>query len=220
MKNKRSEIKWRVIGILGKAVIDFLFTTISIKYKGLDNIKQIISSKKFILAFWHSRILAVSYIFQRFGSAILVSPSDDGEIIARILQRQGHETIRGSTTRGGLRAMSKLIKILKKSVCPAGIVPDGPQGPQFKVQSGVIILAKKTGYPIIPISYSAKKMKVFSSWDQFILPMPFTDCLVIYGKPVYVSEDADKIGEEECRKILENELNRITVEAENHYTSI
>ena len=114
----------------------------------------------------------ISYIFSGWDGAILVSRSNDGEIIARILQRQGHETIRGSTAKGGLRALATLIKRLKARPRPGVIIPDGPQGPRFKVQPGVIILAKKTGYPIIPVTYSARWMKVFKSWDRFILPCP------------------------------------------------
>jgi lysophospholipid acyltransferase (LPLAT)-like uncharacterized protein len=79
------------------------------------------------------------------------------------------------------------------------------------------MLAKKTGYPIIPVSYSAKKIKVFSSWDRFILPYPFTRCRLVYGKLISVPPDADPIGLENCRKSLENELNRITKSADRHF---
>ena len=177
-------------------------------------------SKKIIAACWHSRILLVSYLYKGWNAAILVSRSKDGEIIARILEKQGHEAIRGSSTRGGLRALSRLIKGLKENKRPAVIIPDGPQGPRFIVQPGVIALAKKTGSPILPISYSAKKIKVFNSWDRFILPFPFTTCRIVYGNPVYVPQKADRETEAKCRIQLEAELNRITTGADNCFGHI
>lgn len=83
-------------------------------------------------------------------------------------------------------------------------------GPRFKAQPGVILLARKTGYPIVPVTYSARKIKIFSSWDRFLLPFPFTRCRVIEGQPVRVPMTADRAQQEICRQILEAELCRIT----------
>lgn len=217
-QNRRfKEINWRLVGILGKLLVDFIFRTGVIEIKGQKPLENLMNSRKYIMAIWHSRIMLFSYFFKGMNGSALVSRSDDGEIIARILQAQGHETVRGSTSKGGLRAMSKLIKDLKNKRRPGAIIPDGPRGPRFQVQPGVIMLAKKTGYPIIPASYSAKKIKVFSSWDRFVLPYPFTRCRMVFGKPIPVSPDADPVGLENCRKALENELNRITKSADRHF---
>lgn len=219
-KEQLNEIKWKLVGILGKGLIDFIFYTSKIETTGFDAFKEIVLSKKFIGAVWHSRILICSYLYKEQNAAVLVSQSEDGEIIARILQRQGYETIRGSTTKGGIRSLAKMIKALKEKTRPASIIPDGPQGPRFKVQPGIITLAKKTGYPIMPITYSAKKAKIFASWDRFILPYPFTTCRLIYGNPLYVPTDADKDTEEMCRIQLEHELCRITDEADRYFISM
>jgi hypothetical protein len=217
-QNRRfKEINWRLVGILGKLLVDFIFRTGVIEIKGQKPLENLMKSRKYIIAIWHSRIMLFSYFFKGMNGSALVSRSDDGEIIARILQAQGHETVRGSTSKGGLRAMSKLIKDLKNKRRPGAIIPDGPRGPRFQVQPGVIMLAKKTGYPIIPATYSAKKIKVFSSWDRFVLPYPFTRCRMVFGKPIPVSPDADPVGLENCRKALENELNRITKSADRHF---
>jgi lysophospholipid acyltransferase (LPLAT)-like uncharacterized protein len=215
--DKLAEIKWELVGILGKSFIDFLFRTAKIESAGFEKVRSVIGSKRFIFAFWHSRILLISYLYQGWNGAILVSQSDDGEIIARILQKQGHETIRGSTTRGGLRAIASLIRRLEEKIRPGCVVPDGPQGPRFKVQPGIITLAKKTGYPIVPVSYSAEKAKVFASWDRFILPYPFSKCRITYGEPLYVPANADKSSEETCRLRLEKELCKITEDADRHF---
>lgn len=97
------------------------------------------------------------------------------------------------------------------------VVPDGPRGPRFRVQPGVVILAKKTGYPILPVTYSARRMKVFSSWDRFILPLPFTACRLVYGDPLRVPADADGDVLQERLMRLEQELRRITVTADRRY---
>ena len=216
-KNKISDIKWNLVSILGKLLIDFLFNTIKIERQGFERVKPIISSGKVIFAVWHSRMLLVSYLCKGLNGTAMVSSSKDGEIAARIIQRQGHEAVRGSTKKGGFHALSRLIKKVKEKNKPGLIVPDGPQGPRCKVQPGIIILAQKTGYPIVPISYSAKKIKVFASWDRFILPFPFTKCTAVYGDPVYVPQNADENERKKRLILLENELNRITSDADRYY---
>ena len=110
-----------------------------------------------------------------------------------------------------------MIKRMKQNNRPAGIIPDGPQGPRFKIQSGVITLAKKTGYPIIPMSYSANRIKIFNSWDRFMLPFPFSTCRIIYGRPIFISKDADQVEEEKYLTDLEEELNRLTRRADQYF---
>jgi hypothetical protein len=215
--NERSGLKWWLIGWLGKGLIDLLCSTMRFRVVDLDKAQAAIDSKRFILAFWHSRILAISYLYQGWGGAILVSGSEDGEIMAQILQRQGHEPIRGSTSRHGVRAMSKLIKMLNEEIRPGVVVPDGPRGPRFKVQPGVITLAQKTGSPIVPISYSAKWIKIFASWDRFILPYPFTEAHIICGRPISVPSKLGAKGKEVYRIELEEELNQITRKVDRYY---
>lgn len=214
---KRDGFKWRLVGWLGKGLTDLICGTMRIRVVDFDKARTEIESRRFIFVFWHSRILMVSYLFKGWGAAILVSKSKDGEIIARILKRQGHEPIRGSTSRHGVRALARLIKILKEEIRPGVVVPDGPRGPRFKVQPGVITLAQKTGYPIVPFSYSASRIKIFASWDRFMLPYPFTEGSVIYGTPISVPWKIDTDGQEVYRMRVEEELNRITKTVDDYY---
>lgn len=217
-KNKTlEELKWKLIGFFGKLFIDALFLTTRIEFAGIENVQHVIDGRKAIVAFWHSRILLLSYLYQGENAIVLVSRSEDGEIIARIIERQGHEPVRGSTSKGGLRALAKLIRTMKNQIRPAVIIPDGPQGPRFKVQPGIITLAKKTGYPILPVTYSARKMKIFGSWDRFVLPRPFTRCRVVYGNPVFVPEQSGRSEEERCRVQLEETLCHITADADRYF---
>jgi lysophospholipid acyltransferase (LPLAT)-like uncharacterized protein len=218
--NKNScfqEVKWNLMGLLGASIIDGLFCGTPIETVGIEKVRPILESKRFILAFWHSRLLLVNYLFKGWKGVALVSRSEDGEIIARIVHQQGHDTVRGSTKKGGLRALAQQIKLLNETDRPAVVIPDGPQGPRFKVQPGVVILAQKTGCPILPITYSARKMKVFNSWDRFILPRPFTKCRAIYGNPVHVPATLDRQAFENYRYALEEELCRITTDADRHF---
>ena len=217
LKEKIKELKWKLVGVFGKLFIDFIFFTTKNKATGYEKVKSIISSNNYIAACWHSRILIVSYYFRKVKAVVLVSSSKDGEIIARVLQRQGYKTIRGSTSKGGLRAMVQQIKLMKKDKIPGAIIPDGPRGPRFKAQPGIITLAKKTGYPIIPITYSAKKIKVFSSWDRFIIPFPFTKCRLEYGEPVYVPENISKDEADLYGRLLEKELCKITSKVDLYF---
>ncbi|RLC11944.1 MAG: hypothetical protein DRH43_02985 [Deltaproteobacteria bacterium] len=214
---KLNKLKWWIIGWLGKGLVDLIFGTTRIRTVDFEKVRKQVETRKVILAFWHSRLLMVSYLAKGWGGAALVSGSKDGEIIAQVLERQGHETIRGSTTRHGAEALVRLVKILKADIRPAAVVPDGPRGPRFKVQPGIVTLAQKTGYPIVPISYSARKIKVFSSWDRFILPYPFTEACVIYGRLISVPCRLSKEKQESYRLILEEELNRITKTADRYY---
>lgn len=217
IKKVIEELKFKLIGIVGKVVIDLLFWTIKIEIIGFEKVKDIIDSRDVILAFWHSRILLISYMYKKQGAVIMVSPSKDGEIIARIIQKQGHQTIRGSTSKKGKNALIQLIKIIKYEKKPGVVIPDGPLGPRFKAQPGVVRLAKMTGYALVPVTYSAKRMKVFSSWDRFILPYPFTTCRVVYDDPIFIPKEADKEREKTLLIAFEESLNTITKEADAHF---
>jgi lysophospholipid acyltransferase (LPLAT)-like uncharacterized protein len=217
LKNSNSEIRWRLVGLLGKWAVDLLCFGLRIQVVGYEKVRSIMESRRFILGFWHSRIIVASYMHKGWNSVVMTSRSGDGEIIARVIQRQGHEVVRGSTGKGGLRALARQIKCLNSEDRPGGMIPDGPQGPRFRVKPGIITLAQKTGYPIIPTSYSAKKVKVFNSWDRFIVPYPFTRVRLVYGEPIYVPMKADRPALESCRLTLEQELRRITFSHDRYF---
>lgn len=209
--------KWRLIGIVGKWFIDFLFLFSPVKRIGYSAVAPVIDSRQFIFAFWHSRILLLCHLYKNLKAAIMVSNSADGEVIAQVLQRHGHKTIRGSTRKGGLRALRQQISEMRTFTRPGVVIPDGPQGPRNKVQIGVILLAQKTGCPIVPIAYSAKRCKIFNSWDRFMLPVPWTKGIITYGRPICVPSDADSAKLNRCASQLEQELNRITAMADSYF---
>lgn len=213
MKIRLNNRAWEWVGLFGAGLIELIFATSRLEIVGLSKVWPMMRRRCFIAAIWHSRILAYSYLYKGCKASIMVSASEDGEIIARILERQGFSTVRGSTTRQGTRALATLIRRVREGD-PAVIIPDGPQGPRFQIQPGIVALSQKTGVPIIPMTYSAKHATIFNSWDRFMLPRPFTTYRMVYGEPVHVPADADAATFERCRSDLERDLNRITREAD------
>ena len=101
----------------------------------------------------------------------------------------------------------------------AGFTPDGPRGPRYRVQPGLILVAKRTGAAILPMTFGAQRKRVFRSWDAFLLPLPFSRLVVIYGEPIYVPADASAADLDVKREEVEASLRRITETADKYFTS-
>jgi lysophospholipid acyltransferase (LPLAT)-like uncharacterized protein len=166
-----------------------------------------------IAAFWHQRLLMMPFLPHRGKVGMLISQHRDGEFIARAVKLFGVDSVRGSTTRGGLAALRGMIRFFRKGGNLA-VTPDGPQGPKHIVQIGVVELARQTGAPIVPVTYSASRCKVFGSWDNFILPLPFCKVAYVWGEPLFVPREIDKDGLEENRLLLQERMRRNTDEAD------
>lgn len=158
-----------------------------------------------IAAFWHYSIGYVFFHLRKFPAAVLVSASKDGDYIASLATNLNFSTVRGSRNRRGLRALKELMECLKRGE-NVGIVADGSQGPALVVQAGAILLASKTGSPILPIIWSASRCITFNSWDRLAIPKPFSRIDFYYGEPLFVPPGADSDVIEEYRLILEGRL--------------
>src|SRR5690348_12158419 len=169
--------------------------------------------RNIILAFWHAQQLMIPIGYRGVGAHVLISRHGDGEIIARIIARFGHEAVRGSSTRGGAGALRALIK-LGRAGQDLVVTPDGPKGPRQVAKLGVVQLAKATGLPIVPVAFACSSKHLFSSWDHFMVPYPFSRGLFLYGKSIFVPRGGDDLALEAHRLALETELNRLTNEAE------
>ena len=163
----------------------------------------------FIYAVWHAQLAFMLDSHRGMGLSALVSRSADGEYLARILRKFGHNTVRGSTSRGASQALMELIERAAGGFSVA-ITPDGPKGPKEKVQQGVIYLAQKTGMRILPAAISLSNKITFNSWDNFELPLPFGKAVMVYGDPISVSE-TDLMPAKSAE--LENVLNALKTEA-------
>ncbi len=147
-------------------------------------------SKRVVYAFWHCHIIPLTIAYAHQEACVLVSEHRDGEVIARVVHRLGFKTERGSTTRGGIKALKALVRFKEN---PRGgdiaITPDGPRGPARKAQKGAIFIALKTGFPIVPVGVAIDKPWVLNTWDGFQIPKPFSRCAVVAG------DEIDPVGE-------------------------
>ena len=167
-----------------------------------------------IYAIWHGRMLMIPAIYgTRHAPWIMTSWSRDGELIGRVAEGFGFRTVRGSTTRGGTAALREQVRLLRRGEQVA-VLPDGPRGPRHVVQPGIILLAKLGQAPIIPMSFSASPRRLLSSWDEFLVPLPFARCVVLFGEPIRVPADADRDVFEASRKLLEERLVTLTWRAD------
>ncbi|MGA2140384.1 MAG: lysophospholipid acyltransferase family protein [Verrucomicrobiia bacterium] len=169
-----------------------------------------------IFAFWHNRIFLMPYLFrkhwhsrQRDRVAVLVSASKDGEKLARVLSKFDLICVRGSSSRRGKEALRELTNLVNDGY-DAGITPDGPRGPKYCCQDGVISLAQITQAPIIPVSYDVSRKITVNSWDSFMVPLPFARATVRIGAPMSVPADASDEQHEQKRLELENVLKSLS----------
>jgi len=149
------------------------------------------SGKPYLLGFWHARILMMAYPYQNWNGVVMVSEHRDGEYIAQAGKYMGIASVRGSSTRGGMKAFLKMIRLAKQGHA-LGITPDGPKGPVEVVQLGTVQLARKSGLPLRAVCYASKRHWRAKSWDRFYIPKPFTRGVFVIGEPVYASEDDAK----------------------------
>ena len=158
--------------------------------------------RNIIYAFWHGRQFLLFYAYRNTGIVIPASESRDGEIQAGIIGRFGLGVVRGSSKRKGAQALLGLVDALRSGKDIA-IAVDGPRGPVYEVKQGITYIAGKLSIPIVPLSVAAKRAWVLEKiWDKYMLPKPFTDCVIMYGEPIIVNGT----GEEE----LENKQKELT----------
>jgi lysophospholipid acyltransferase (LPLAT)-like uncharacterized protein len=179
-------------------------------HDGWKSMEQFTTDKPLCIAvFWHDRILLTTYFWRFSNYAAMVSESFDGEYIARISQRFGHGMARGSSTRGGTKALRIMKNLLKKEKFSLTLTIDGPKGPRYKVKSGAILLAKITGVPIVPILIQPKKFWTVNSWDKLQIPKPFTKAKVFVAEPIFVSKASDKNDLETKRQEVQIKLDEL-----------
>jgi lysophospholipid acyltransferase (LPLAT)-like uncharacterized protein len=149
-----------------------------------------------------------TYFWRRRGIVVMTSQSFDGEYIARFIQRFGYGAARGSSTRGGTGALVEMVKLMRAG-CPTAFTIDGPRGPRHEAKMGAVLLAKKTGAPVLPFSVNAARYYAPPSWDRLQVPLPFTRARVRIAPPIYVAPDADDAALEAKRDELQHALDEL-----------
>jgi len=196
----------RVISAIGYPIIAALASTFRWRAEGVAALEAVArSGRQPIMAFWHGRILPATAYFRRRGIVVITSENFDGEWIARIIERFGYGTARGSTTRGGPRAMAQLVRAMKAGK-PSGFTLDGPRGPAHVAQPGAVWLAGATGNPILPFHLEAASAWTLRSWDRTQIPKPMSTVSLVVGEPIEVKAEATEEEREATRKVLEEVL--------------
>lgn len=188
-------MKIKILAQLVYYIIRILNWTYRYEFVGLENRKKAIESnekKTFVFALWHQNLIGAifSHIGERF--TMVISESKDGELVAVTCEKLGHIPARGSSTRGGKRALIEIVKTVKQGI-PGALTVDGPKGPAHVVKPGVLEIARLAGCPVLPLSPYAKDYWFFKkSWDQFRIPKPFTKIVVVIGEPVFIGSDVSR----------------------------
>ncbi len=170
-----------------------------------------------IFAFWHGRFLPLCYRYRNQQIHVLASEHEDGELIGQTIRLLGFGHVRGSSTRGGARAIRELVAKIGEGF-DLGLTVDGPKGPRYKVKPGPLEISKLSGATIVPAAISSKSHWVFRSWDAFEFPKPFTKVSIRVGRPFNVPSDAGPEDVEDKRKELEGILQELT-EINDRYVS-
>ena len=144
-----------------------------------------------IYVFWHDRIFLTTYWWRNRRIVVMTSRSFDGEYIARFIQRFGYGAVRGSSTRGGVGAIIEMARLMRAG-CTTAFTIDGPKGPRYLAKMGAVLLAKKSGHPIMPVTMALDRYWTTASWDGFQIPKPFTRARIFVASPIYVPADADE----------------------------
>lgn len=186
--NEKPRRRWRVavISALGAMILRLLGMTWRVRREGETPFDTMVArGEPFIVVFWHGEILPVAWTHRHRGLATLISRHADGEVIARIAEGLGFRTVRGSSTRGGVRALLETAQRVNEGLT-IGFTPDGPRGPRHVFAPGALIVAHRTGRPIVALRATASRAWHVRSWDRHLIPKPFATVTVRYSQPHFV----------------------------------
>jgi lysophospholipid acyltransferase (LPLAT)-like uncharacterized protein len=210
----RNRLLIRIVGWLAAQICRLWLRTLRIH---IEDVSPSVNphkrgNKGLIYCFWHEDLLPLSYLVGGLGIYVLISRSRDGELIGAVIESLGFRTVRGSTTRGGSSAAREIITGL--GGVSAAITPDGPRGPRREFQRGAVFLASRTGMPLVPISLAYDRPWRLASWDQMVIPRPFSRMVVCASEPLAVPAEADSATLEQCRVKVTSLMKASTQRAE------
>jgi lysophospholipid acyltransferase (LPLAT)-like uncharacterized protein len=174
-------------------------------------------TRPLILCFWHRGIFASTYAFREQQIGVITSQSFDGEYIARIISAFGYTPIRGSSSRGGARALLESRRILESGRTVA-FTTDGPRGPVYIAKPGPVLLASKTGVPIVAFYIAVQDTWLLRSWDRFMIPKPFSKALIVMSRQMLIPPGLDSAELDRFHSDLQAAQDRVTQIAEANLT--
>lgn len=211
------KIRWALVGILGKVILWLWAKSTRMTILGKEEYQELRrAGKPVIFLIWHGRIFLVPYFFRRRGIVPLVSPSEDGEIAARIMDKWGYRIIRGSGSHAIIRAWNYMKRELQKGG-EVIIVSDGPRGPNRKMKLGGLKLAQESGAYLVPFTFSTSRKKILRSWDNFLMFYPFSKVVAIYGRPFLLDSTLKEDELERERQKIESLMIQLDERADRYY---
>jgi len=202
----RDRMLIRIADVVFYLAIKLIGSTIRWEIEGEGALSNVIAAgRQPIYCLWHDRIFGGTFFLRDRGIVVITSQSLDGEYIARFLKRFGFGTIRGSSSRGGVKALVEMIRHMRRGLSMAFTV-DGPRGPRYVAKTGAIVLAKKTGNPIVPFSVECARYWTINSWDRMQIPKPFTRARFMTAAAIEVPAEIDDAEVEDKRLELERTL--------------
>jgi lysophospholipid acyltransferase (LPLAT)-like uncharacterized protein len=175
--------------------------------------------KPVIYSFWHRTVFASAWLWRKLGFAIMVSRSFDGEYIARTIEKLGFLAVRGSSSRGGAKALLGLRRQLEQGASVAFTI-DGPRGPKYVAKPGPVLLSRASALPMAAFYVAISDAWVLNTWDAFMIPKPFSKALVRVSAKTQVPADADHAQMTEFHNQLQAALERVTRFAEEHVRQV
>jgi len=211
------KLRWNLIGILGKWILWIWIKSTRITVIGESRYNELRRNKRpVIILIWHGKLFLGPYFFRNRGLMAMISPSEDGEIIAQIAFRWGYNVLRGSSSHSIIRAWIEMRNELKRGG-EVVFVPDGPRGPNREMKPGALKLARDTGAYLIPFTFSSSKKKILRSWDNFLIPKPFSRIVAIFGEPLTIALELAEEDLERERQRLENLFVLFDKEADRYF---
>ncbi len=211
------KIQILAIGHVSAWLIFLVGKTLRWESRGDENLEAVYQAgKRAILTFWHGRIFPATWYWRKRGIVVMTSQNFDGEYIARCIRKHGYAVARGSSSRGGLKALAEMAGYLQQGLDVAFTV-DGPRGPRHLAKVGPVLLAKKTGHAILCFHISLRRKLQLNNWDQSQIPLPFSQALVLKGPPIYVSRDADTTQIRNKTREMQSVLDQLHEEGEAYW---
>jgi lysophospholipid acyltransferase (LPLAT)-like uncharacterized protein len=203
---------------LAAAVVRALAVSLRVRVTGAEPLRPLWAARRpLIYAVWHGRILMMPWVnawlrrtLRARRVSVLASRSRDGEIVARFVTHFGLGAVRGSSSRGGAASLRALVAAVRAGEDVA-LVPDGPRGPRGHLRPGVVALAALTGAPVVPMAFGARPACRLDTWDEFLIPLPFARCALVFGGPLTVPADGDR---ERAAKDIARALDEVTAAAD------
>tara|TARA_Y100000588_G_scaffold364646_1_gene428564 strand:- start:601 stop:1290 length:690 start_codon:yes stop_codon:yes gene_type:complete len=209
----------QLIAAAGFVFLRTLSASLRLRLENRRDALAAVGDQQVIFALWHNRLTLALAGYREFFLATqphrrmvaLISASKDGAILARLMNYYGVDPVRGSSSRRGGQALRELVSYTRRGYDVA-ISPDGPRGPKYRVQEGVVMLSQLTGLPVLPVSVRVYAKKTFGSWDAFQLPLPFARCVFRVGRPINVDREASPEEREAKRLLIEKSLMELTID--------